>query len=71
MRIRGGAADIRVSVPTRVAAQIAFRGGASRVQVDELRFPKVGDRFRSPDFDDAQHRVEIEIDAGAASVQVS
>lgn len=71
VRIRGGAADIRMSVPTRVAAQIAFRGAASHVQVDELRFPKVGDRYRSPDFDDAQHRVEIQIDAGAASVQIS
>jgi hypothetical protein len=70
VRIRGGAADIRVSVPTRVAAQIAIRGGASRVHVDELRFPKVGDRYRSPDFDAAQHRVEIQIDAGAASVQI-
>lgn len=70
VRIRGGAADIRVSVPTRVAAQIAVREGASRVKVDELRFPKVGDRYRSSDFDDAQHRVEIQIDAGAASVQI-
>jgi hypothetical protein len=40
------------------------------VKVDELRFPKVGDRYRSPDFDDAEHRVEIQIDAGAASVQI-
>jgi cell wall-active antibiotic response 4TMS protein YvqF len=70
VRIRGGAADIRVSVPTRVAAQIAVRQGASKVTVDELRFPKVGDRYRSSDFDDAQHRVEIQVDAGAASVQI-
>jgi hypothetical protein len=71
VRIHGGAADIRLSVPTRVAAQIAVRGGASSVKVDELRFPKVGDRYRSPDFDGSEHRIEIEIDTGAASVQVS
>jgi len=69
--IRGGAAEIRVSVPARVAAQIAVRGGASSVKVDELRFPKVGDRYRSPDFDGSEHRVEIQVDTGAASVQIS
>lgn len=71
VRIRGGAAEIRLSVPTRVAAQIAVRGGASSVKVDELRFPKAGDHYRSTDFDGSEHRVEIEIDTGAASVQIS
>lgn len=71
VRIRGGAAEIRVSVPARVAAQIAVRGGASSVKVDELRFPKVGDRYRSTDFDESEHRVEIQVDTGAASVQIS
>ncbi len=69
--VRGGAADIRVAVPTRVAARIEVRGGLSSVKVDQMRFPRVGDEYRSPDYQEAERRADVVIDAGAANIEVS
>ena len=65
-----GAADIEIVIPEGVAARIHADTGVSSLQIDESRFPKVGDKYVSPDFDDATNRVDIEIDAGASSITV-
>jgi hypothetical protein len=70
VRIRGGAATIRVHVPVRVAARIEARSGLSTVTVDERRFPRSGGEWRSPDYDTAEHRADISLDVGAATVEV-
>jgi hypothetical protein len=69
-RIKAGAADVRIDVPEGVAARISSQGGLSSINVDERRFPRVGDDYISPDFDTAQNRVQMSIDAGAASIRV-
>ncbi len=70
VRVKMGAASLRIRVPDRTAARIRVRGGLSSTKVDEGRFPRSGDEFRSADFDQAEDRAEIEVDAGAASVEV-
>lgn len=69
-RVKAGAAKVRVTVPTRMAARIEVHGGLTSVNVDEARFPQTSGIYRSPDFDAAEHRVELSIDAGAADVEV-
>ncbi len=69
-RVKAGAAKVRVIVPTRMAARIEVHGGLTSVSVDQARFPQSAGVYRSPDFDDAEHRVELSIDAGAADVEV-
>jgi hypothetical protein len=69
-RVKAGAAAVRVRVPERVAARVVVKGGLSSTKVDETRFPRSGGEFRSPDFDTAVDRVDLSIDAGAASVEV-
>ena len=66
----GGAATIRVSVPTRVAARIESSSGLATVRVDERRFPRSGGEWRSPDYDTAEHRADIRVDVGAATVEI-
>ena len=65
-----GAADVSVAVPEGVAARIATRAGASSLDIDTSRFPKSGDEYVSPDFQDAANRLDIEFRVGAASVTV-
>lgn len=68
--LHGGAATIRVSVPTRVAARIESSSGLATVRVDERRFPRSGGGWRSPDYDTAEHRADIRVDVGAATVEI-
>lgn len=72
VRIRGGATEIRVAVPGRMAARIQVHGALADVFVDLHRFHKVGEgEYRSPDLDEAPNRADIQIDAGAAKVEVT
>jgi hypothetical protein len=70
-RIRGGAAQIKVSIPGRVAAQIERSTALSNWTVDLARFPEMNGVHRSPGFDEAEDRVELMIEARAASVEVA
>jgi hypothetical protein len=45
--IRSGAAALTIEVPPGVAAQVRYEGGVSNLEVDEARFPLVGERPRS------------------------
>lgn len=70
VRIETGAASVRVYVPTGVEAMIRSRSGLSSVEIDPGRFPAWGDGFRSPGYDSAANRVDIDIQAGVGSVEV-
>lgn len=70
-RIQVGAAAVDVQVPEGVAAGIHVRGALAGISVDQRRFPRLeSDTYRSPDYETAAHRAEIEIVAGAGAVSV-
>jgi hypothetical protein len=69
-RIEAGAASVSIRVPTDVAAQVRFEGGLASVDVDRNRFPREGGVYRSPDYDTAQNKVDIEVRAGVGSFDV-
>lgn len=69
-RVQAGAASIEVMIPDGVAAKVKVRGGLYSANVDTARFPKSGDAYRSPDYETAANRVDLEIEAGAGSVKV-
>jgi hypothetical protein len=68
--IDAGAAEVTVRVPPGMAASIRSRSALATVDVDEARFPRAFGGFRSPDFDAAEHRTEIDIEGGVASFTV-
>ena len=70
VEVEAGAADVDVRVPQGTAASIRTRGALASVDVDERRFPRHGDRYRSADFEEAAHRSEIELAGGVASFKV-
>jgi hypothetical protein len=72
VHIAGGAATITVEIPPGVGAQIRHRGGLSTVNVDQSRFPSVGDgHYRSADYGTAANNVDISIETGVTSIQVN
>ena len=70
-KIEAGAAAVKLHVPGGVAARIRAKGGLASIDIDETRFPRTGDEYRSPDFDTAANRVEMRIETGVGSVRVS
>ncbi len=69
--VRSGAAAIRIRVPQGVAASIAVRSALAGVRVDTARFPAAGSGYASPDYDRAANRVEISVETGVGSVDIS
>jgi hypothetical protein len=72
VRIAGGASTITLEVPQGVAAQIRHRGGLSTVSIDQSRFPSAGEGvYRSPDYNTAQNKVDVNLETGVTTIQVS
>ncbi len=71
VRVESGAAAVKLRIPQGVAAQVTVRGALAGIRVDEARFPKSGDVYRSPGYDTAENRVEILVETGVGSVEVS
>jgi hypothetical protein len=69
-RIEAGAASVSVRVPPEVAARVRFEGGLASISVDQGRFPRTQGVYQSPDYDTAQHKVDLDIRAGVGSVDV-
>jgi hypothetical protein len=53
-----------------VAARIESRMALGRSEVDETRFPRVGDASQSADYATATDRVDIEAQGGVGSIRV-
>ena len=79
--LNAGASNLTIEVPSGVAARIRTQGGFSSFVVDEARFPATGagggipglagDReYRSQDFDSAANRIDLQVSAGAAHIEV-
>ena len=39
-------------------------------QIDETRFPRVGDVYQSADYDTATDRIDLDVQGGAGSLRV-
>ena len=70
VRAEAGAASVTFIVPNGVAARIRSKMGLGSVQVDESRFPRVGDSYESPDYATAENRVDLDIQGGVGSVRI-
>ena len=71
VKVNCGAASVRIRVPESVAARIRVTGGLMSANVDRQRFPKSAGYYQSPDYDTAPYKVELRLEAGAGSIQVS
>jgi Domain of unknown function (DUF5668) len=70
--ISGGASTLTIEIPPGVAAQIQHQGGLSTLNIDQSRFPQVSDNlFRSPDYDTAANKLDLTIETGMTTIQIS
>ena len=68
--VDGGAASIVFNIPNGVAARIQVDSGLAAISVDRERFPRVGDVYKSDDYDTAENKVDITADIGAGSLAI-
>ncbi|MFI5262475.1 MAG: hypothetical protein ACHQZR_07980 [Candidatus Limnocylindrales bacterium] len=68
---QAGMASLVLEVPEGVAARIRARITVGSSQIDESRFPRIGDLYQSLDFGTAADRVEIDVQGGVGSVRVT
>ncbi len=66
----GGAASVIFTVPEGVAARIQVDSGLSSIDIDRERFPRVGDYYKSSDYETAINKVDINADFGAGSLSI-
>jgi hypothetical protein len=69
--VESGAASVNITVPDGVAARIQTKGGLSSIQVDTNRFPQMGGVYQSADYEMAANKVEMDIQMGVGSVNIS
>lgn len=65
-----GAASLTLTIPENVSARIHTSLGAVDLSIDKNRFPKVGGFYQSVDYETATDAIDIDIDAGAASIRI-
>jgi len=71
MEIQAGAASIEIRAPETVAVRFRTKSVGS-LHVNESRFPRLGaGLYQSADYDSAAHRIDIVVDGGATSIQLS
>jgi hypothetical protein len=70
-RLKVGAAQVRLRIPSTAEARIHIRGRLTSTRVDGRFASMSGGLYQSPGFDQAADRVDVEIEAGAAEVSVA
>jgi hypothetical protein len=68
--IEAGVASVKLTIPEGVSADIQARGGLASIQIDQKRFPRDGERYRSADYDTAGNKIDLMIETGVGSVEV-
>ncbi len=68
--LSGGAASVIFTVPEGVAARIQVDSGLAAIDIDRNRFPRVGDYYKSEDYETAANKIDINADFGAGSLSI-
>jgi hypothetical protein len=70
VRVGAGAASINIHVPEGVAARIRSDSALADFKVDTNRFPRRERVYESPDYENAENKVDIKVEMGVGSVRV-
>ena len=69
--VKSGAASVIVHIPEGVRASIHTSGGLSEIDVDQSRFPRVrSGHYRSPDYEDGAHKIDLSAETGVGSIKI-
>lgn len=70
VRAEAGAASLTFIIPNGVAARVKSKMALGSNQIDETRFPRMGDVYQSTDYASAENRLDLDIQGGVGSVRV-
>ena len=70
LKMEAGAASVKIHVPDGVAARVEASAGLASVSVDQNRFPKMNGYYQSADYEEAENKVNIQIETGVASIEI-
>jgi len=70
IEIEADVANIEITIPDGVAAKIKVDTTLGILDVDKSRFPQQGNYYMSRDFENAENRIEMDIDCDVGRVQV-
>lgn len=70
-KLEAGAASVSIRIPEGVAARVETEAGLASISVDQNRFPKQGGIYQSQDYESAPNKVDIHIETGLASIEIS
>ncbi len=69
--LEAGAASINITIPEGVAGRIRIKEGLTSLNVDTNRFLQVDSRlYQSADYNNAENRAEISVEAGLGSITI-
>ncbi|UCH59304.1 MAG: hypothetical protein JSV61_13935 [Anaerolineales bacterium] len=68
VRVESGVSSVNLYVPEGVAARVRSQGGLSSINVDRNRFPKSGGIYQSTDYEQAENKLDINVQMGVGSV---
>jgi hypothetical protein len=71
VHVESGAAAVKIRVPQGVAATILVKSSLAGVHVDSRRFPPAAGGYKSADYEGAKSKVEILVETGVASIDIS
>ena len=70
-RLEAGAASVNVHIPDNVSARIETESGLASIEVDQNRFPRQGEVYQSPDYEQAEHRLDLRVETGLGSIIIA
>jgi len=69
--LEAGAASVNIRIPDGVSARVRIKEGLTSLNIDRSRFPQVDSRlYQSADYDTAENRAELNIEAGVGSITI-
>jgi hypothetical protein len=71
VRTESGAASLTLEIPVGVAARIRSKMTLGSSQIDEARFPRIGDVYQSADYGTAANHVDIDAQGGVGSLRIA
>ena len=71
LKIEAGAAAVNIRIPEGVAARVESASGLASISVNQSRFPKINGNYQSADYESADNKVEIRIEAGLGAIEIT
>ena len=70
VKLDAGVASVQLVLPEQVGARVTADMGLADLKIDPSRFTRTGKEYRTNNYEQAENKIEIDIDAGVSSVEI-